>query len=84
MAFSETCSFNEECAEFGTISIDEDHATGGICISSAFDLTEGRGSIGFVNKEDVGGDEKLKKYCEISDDRLLRFLNDFIKNIEGD
>ena len=84
IAFSETCSFNEECAELGTISIDEDYSTGGICVSSVFDLTEGRCSVGFVNKEDVGGDEKLKKYCEISDDRLLRFLNDFIKNIEGD
>lgn len=83
-AFSETCSFNEECAELGTISIDEDRDKGGILISSSFDLTEGKCSAGFVNKEDVGGDEKLKKYCEISDDRLLRFLNDFIKNIEGD
>lgn len=83
-AFSETCGFNEECAEFGTITIDEDHDKGGILISSAFDLTEDRCSVGFVIKENVGGDEKLKRYCEISDDRLLRFLNDFIKNIEGD
>lgn len=83
-AFSNVCGFNEECAELGTININEDYDLGGICINSVFDIVEGKFNFGFVNKDAVGGDKKLKKYCEISDDRLLRFLDDFIKNIEGD
>lgn len=82
VAFTETCNYNDECAELGTIEIDEDWDLGGICISSVFDIVESKCKFGFVNKDAVGGDKKLKKYCEISDDRLLRFLDDFIKNIE--
>ena len=82
-ALTITCCENEEFDELRTIEINEDHDLGGIVITSIFDLVEAKCKFGFVNKEKVGGDDKLKMYCNISDDRLLRFLEDFIENIEG-
>jgi len=77
-----TCSESEE---FNLERIQEENNDdlGGITISSAFYHPLSYNSrFGFLNKEDIGGDEKLDYNCKISDDRLLRFLKHFIENIE--
>lgn len=64
------------------IQAQEDVDLGGITISSTFDLLEGMSRFGFLNKEEAGGDERLKSFAEISDDHLIEFLEGFIECIE--